>query len=144
MLKVTCNICKENGKTIELVSSVIPRNNTESLQLTAVEMANHLNATHPKELNELMKNTIKFNALQAMIMFSSEDGTYNKALESERDDLCAVVMNGAPEDEEEEELDEEEEDIDFEEGGDEEGDEEEELDAEFPDEEPIKAAEFTP
>ena len=119
MLKVTCNICAEQGKTTELSSKVIARDEKEGMQNIAQEMAKHLELAHGKEIvSRIVTPVIETQALLAMLCFSSEDEGFNEETERVRDSVLKAVTVGMDEDydDDEDEDPEEEEEEDEEEG----------------------------
>ena len=108
MLTVNCNLCAANGKIMPLSSNIIAKSKKEELQLTAMEMAKHLELSHGDMIKEIVRNSMDHQALLAMLCFDSDDDDYNAYLEETRERVIDMIIPDVEDDEEdEEELDEE-------------------------------------
>lgn len=107
------------AEPFNITTNIIPKNDTEDLQLLGGAMITHMKLIHPDELQKVAILAVHWNGFNVMKNFEtqSEDSIFEKEKEKMRDQLVEEVMKFAPEDdfdedEEEDEGDELEEDDD--------------------------------
>lgn len=132
MIRVTCDICKAQGISLELSSNIIAKTNQEAMRGIGEEIAKHMTLAHAPATQQIQVNMMGWVTFQTLNMFTAvEDlneieSLFEKEKEEMRTKLAGVLMTNAPEDDDEDDNTEDEDLFD----DDEEDEEDEDLEDE--------------